>query len=137
MSDLLTETSPVSEPPTTELIGQIAVLRENAKRLDNQERLESALERIEGAACLTVSEHAGMADELIGLYEQLGAVFDITRRLPHLRDEQQVAAMFKDTMAATFNRHEVAIAYPSGGLEVSRSESSKVPSTFNLQTFKP
>ena len=108
--------SPLLGSPVAQLIGEISDLRQEtnrlvgSKRLTNQVRLEAALERIETAARQTVSEHAGMADELIGLYEQIGTVFEITRKLPHLQDEPQVTAMFRDTIANSFGHCEVVIA---------------------------
>jgi len=114
MTDTLTNLLPTSSPPTTELVGQIATLREEAKSSGLGGRLEAVLERIEETARLIISEHAGMADELIGLYNQLGAVFDITRQLPNVRDEWQVATVFKHTIAAMFNRHEIALVCRDG-----------------------
>lgn len=103
-----------SNQPAAALIGQISRLRQDVKGLDamTAESLGTLLDSIADTARQIISEHAGMADELIGLYEQLGAVFSITRELPNVRDERAVTALFKRTLTDTFNRFEVVTAYP-------------------------
>jgi len=109
------------QPPTTGLLVQIKSLRDRIRALSSGEGAEEtegvlqALDRVDQAAHLVVCEHAGMADELLGLYDQLGAVFDITRQLPTVMDEPQVKALFARTMTATYNRHLVAFAQPGAG----------------------
>lgn len=52
-------------------------------------------------------EHAGMAEELIGVYEQLGIVFEVTRCLPEIHTEEEVVARFVETLGTTFRGSRV------------------------------
>ncbi len=57
-----------------------------------------------------VAEHAGMAEELLALYEQLGIVFEVTRRLPEMRDEQEVIDLFLRNLRSTFAASVISTA---------------------------
>lgn len=65
--------------------------------------LEEALGRVERLG----AEHAGMADELLCVYEQLGIVFEVTRRLHTVRRESEVVDLFIESLARTFQNHDV------------------------------
>ncbi len=61
-------------------------------------------------------EHSGMAEELLGVYEQLGIVFEVTRRLPEIHTEEEVVARFVETLGTTFRGSRVrALRRPSDG----------------------
>lgn len=61
-----------------------------------------------------VSEHRGLADELLHVYEQLGMVFDVTSKLSTTppADESAVLALFGDTLRRSFAGREVLVARP-------------------------
>ena len=59
-----------------------------------------------------VVEHKGMADELLSAYEQLGAVFEVARRLPHYQSESQIVALIVDTLTHSFAGRIVTSAIP-------------------------
>ncbi|MGD2108907.1 MAG: HD domain-containing protein, partial [Phycisphaerae bacterium] len=57
-------------------------------------------------------EHAGMAEELLTAYEQLGAVFDVTRRLPSVRNESEVVDLFVESLRRTYEGRDVVVIVP-------------------------
>lgn len=67
--------------------------------------LSSALDRV-------LAEHEGMADELLSVYEQLGIVFDVTKRLPTVRRESEVLDMFVDSLQRSFAQRSVSVLRP-------------------------
>lgn len=68
-------------------------------------RLTESVERI-------CTENDGMAEELLCTYEQLGIVFDITRRLPTVHGEGEVVDLFVDTLRGSFDSRDVFVVYP-------------------------
>ncbi len=58
----------------------------------------SHLDALERCVQKLLQEHGGMAEELLQVYEQLGVVFEVTRQLPNIHDEQQVLGLFEDTL---------------------------------------
>ncbi len=68
-----------------------------------------------------MDEHAGMAEELLSVYEQLGVVFEVTRRLPGIashamgiRSESEVLDLFVDSLGKSFHRQDVFQVHPPG-----------------------
>lgn len=61
-----------------------------------------------------MDEHAGMAEELLSVYEQLGVVFEVTRRLPSIRNESEVLDLFIDSLSKSFHRRDVFLVHPPG-----------------------
>ncbi len=53
---------------------------------------------------LVLAEHEGMGNELLHAYEQLGIVFEITRRLASVTDEEEVLTVFIECLRAVFDR---------------------------------
>ena len=54
-----------------------------------------------------VDEHAGLADELLAVYEQLGVVFEVARKLPSVQNETEVTELFIGSLRQSFQRHLV------------------------------
>ena len=68
-------------------------------------------------------EHRGMADELISVYEQLGIIFEVTRKLPTVNSESEVIGLFVDSLRRSFAGREVFVAHPpSPGVHAGRSD---------------
>lgn len=63
---------------------------------------------------LVVREHAGMADELLRAYEQLGIVFEITRKLPTIHTEEEVVRLFVDSLRITYHDRHIVIVRRAG-----------------------
>lgn len=59
-----------------------------------------------------LAEHQGMAEELIGAYEQLGIIFEVTRRLPEVQNETEVIDLFVESLHQSFGAWDVFIARP-------------------------
>lgn len=91
------------------------------------EQLRAALFGLRGAApesCATLDEllgnlqreldgvlgeHAGMADELLRIYEQLGIVFEVTRKIPTVHTEDEVLQLFLNSLRTTYQNHSLYI----------------------------
>jgi len=59
-----------------------------------------------------MDEHRGMAEELLSAYEQLGVVFEVTRRLPNVQGESEVVELFTDNLRSSFMGRRVVTARP-------------------------
>lgn len=57
-----------------------------------------------------LGEHAGMADDLLRTYEQLGIVFEVTRSLSVVQSEEEVVGLFVNSLRATYQDNEVCVA---------------------------
>lgn len=68
--------------------------------------LSSAVERI-------VAEHQGMADELVCVYEQLGIVFEVTRKLAAVEDEPQILELLVKSLSRSFQHRAIHVSVPS------------------------
>ena len=66
-----------------------------AAALDKFDALEATLDRL-------LAEHSGMAEELLRVYEQLGIVFEVARKLPTVRDEAEVVRLFVENLRPTY-----------------------------------
>jgi hypothetical protein len=62
-----------------------------------------------------MNEHRGMADELIGVYEQLGIIFELTRKLPTVESESEVIGLFVESLRRSFAGRDVFVARPAPG----------------------
>jgi GAF domain-containing protein len=72
--------------------------------------LVGVLDHISKQVRSVMAEHAGMAEELLAIYEQLGIVFEVTRRLPELRNEHEVIDLFLRNLRSTFSRCTISTA---------------------------
>ncbi|HEX9641657.1 MAG TPA: hypothetical protein VGB13_10125, partial [Candidatus Krumholzibacteria bacterium] len=87
----------------------VAWLRESMKGRTGRQ-IEGLIDSISTAAEQVVGENLGMADELICVYEQLGVVFQVTRRLPELQDERQILQLFMENLRQSFSQRELLVA---------------------------
>lgn len=71
------------------------------------EQLSAQLDAMSEELVLVMREHAGMADELLRAYEQLGIVFDATRKLPSAKSEHAVVRIFLDSLKVTYQQSRV------------------------------
>lgn len=77
--------------------------------------LDKKLWNLSRAAEQVVAENAGMAEELLGVYEQLGIVFEVTSKLAGVQRESEVLDLFADSLKKTFDRCAVGVMYPRDG----------------------
>lgn len=91
--------------------GDLLLQIESARQRFRQERpaedLDGVLGHLIEGTRRILREHEGMADELLGLYEQLGAVFEIARKLPQIREEREVVDLLCATIEETYSRYEL------------------------------
>ncbi len=78
----------------------------------------SAWDDLEAALSRTLAEHAGMANELLRVYEQLGIVFEVTRQLSTVNTEGEVIELFVGSLRTTYSAAKVYVvkAGPAGEL---------------------
>ncbi|MGB2985270.1 MAG: HD domain-containing phosphohydrolase, partial [Phycisphaerae bacterium] len=74
--------------------------------------IEHLLSSVSKAAEQLTVEHAGMAEELLCVYEQLGIVFEVTGKLSTVHDESDVVDLFVDSLRRSFQEQEVFVADP-------------------------
>ncbi len=65
--------------------------------------VDSQLGRVDSALELVLREHEGMANELLRVYEQVGIVFEVTRRLAEVHSEAEVVRLFIDSLQRTYS----------------------------------
>ena len=106
---------PVSRPG--DIRSALEELRARVATLRPDHGLEKLLWAVSEAAEQTVTEHRGMAEELLSVYEQLGIVFEVTRKLSSVQSESEVVELFVESLRHTFARCVVLIArpHPDGG----------------------
>lgn len=95
---------------TQSLLNQVSGLR-RLLGAGEPASLESALtelsDGIENLGC----EHSGMVRELLGAYEQLGIVFEVTRNLPDVEHEDHVLELFVHSLSKSFQRCQTRIVH--------------------------
>ncbi|HNO77775.1 MAG TPA: HD-GYP domain-containing protein [Phycisphaerae bacterium] len=66
------------------------------------EVVDRVIESVQSQIDLVFSEHTGLADDLIRAYEQLGIVFEVTRRLSTADTREDVVRLFVDSLRITY-----------------------------------
>jgi hypothetical protein len=90
---------------------RLETLRARLEGHPNGVGLESMLHGVSESARAILAEHGGMADELLSAYEQLGIVFEVTRRLPDAHHEREVIKLFLDSLRRTFTGSDISIGF--------------------------
>ncbi|UCF34193.1 MAG: HD-GYP domain-containing protein [Phycisphaerales bacterium] len=106
MKSQLPNNQPVDTHGLSVCLGE---LRELLTRDHSTSELQSAFDDVSQSADAILAEHGGMVDELLCVYEQLGIVFEVTRKLPEVRDEQEVIRLFSESLSKTFSESDIAI----------------------------
>ena len=88
---------------------ELEALRAELERLPGGQELAARIPGISEAVNRYQQEQEGMAEELLSVYEQLGAVFEITRRLPEVFDELKVRELFTERLARSFAGRRVSM----------------------------
>jgi len=112
--------SPAVADQPQNVAGWLTALRACVVRSPNRGGLERVLGGLSDAAERLAEEHAGLAEELLCVYEQLGVVFDVTRKLAGVQDEAGVVALFLESLGRSFQTAEVFAVRPrqAGGWRV-------------------
>lgn len=113
----MTASDPTPFDPTEarvagDVAGRLDALRERLRSSGSDVYVESLLADVSEAAERICEEHEGMAQELLNVYEQLGIVFEVTRRLPSVQNESEVVDLFIDSLQRSFSDHDVFVVYP-------------------------
>ncbi len=66
------------------------------------EAVDRVIDSVQSQLELVFSEHTGLADDLIRAYEQLGIVFEVTRRLSSASTREDVVRLFVDSLRITY-----------------------------------
>jgi len=76
-----------------------------------------------------LAEHRGMTEELLCVYEQLGVIFEVTRRLPEMQNETEVLDLFLASLRRSFAGRQVFLARRrrAGGWAYDDTELTRVP----------
>ncbi len=120
-----TVTPPQREtPPDTDAWGQLesteevrrwlTLLRNPRGRQHDEPALASILDRLSAALERLVAEHEGLSTEVLGAYEQLGVVSEVTRQLPTVHTEAAVVNLFAASLRRSFAQAKVSVARPQG-----------------------
>ena len=99
---------PLADDPMSSLAGLRALFAGSASFAGDKARTH--FEELASALGLIMSEHRGMADELLCVYEQLGVVFEVTRKLTAVRSEDEVLGLFLESLKRSFADREVFVA---------------------------
>jgi len=75
--------------------------------------LRTVLDTLSTSLDRTVVEHNGMAEELLSAYEQLGAVFEVTRKWRLFHSERQIVDTVVETLARGFSGRWVQSIRPA------------------------
>ncbi|MCH8242262.1 MAG: HD domain-containing protein [Planctomycetes bacterium] len=110
----LLQSSPASEG-VVEVHQRLEELRAAITALEPGFGLDKKLWNLSHAAEQMVAENAGMAEELLGVYEQLGIVFEVTSKLAGVQRQSEVLELFADSLKKTFDKCAVGVMYPRDG----------------------
>jgi HD-GYP domain-containing protein (c-di-GMP phosphodiesterase class II) len=97
-----------------ELASTVALLRREILGGGSRAAVERTLDRVTSCVATVAAEHDGMTNELLSIYEQLGVIFEVTHRLPDIRDEQEILQHFVSSLSRTFLGCRVDAASPRG-----------------------
>lgn len=117
----MTHPNPKEHPPTSpaQSVDAVQCLSDLRSTLSKRHRLEdltALLPALSTSLDQVMAEHKGMANELLCLYEQLGIVFEVTRKLAGVQNEFEVIDLFLDSLRRSFEERAVfAVRRRSGG----------------------
>lgn len=99
------------------VVADLSDVRALLKRVRDTGDISAVLPVLSSSVDQLMAEHRGMADELLCLYEQLGIVFEVTRKLAGVRNESEVLGLFLNSLRRSFEGRSVFAAHRrrSGG----------------------
>jgi putative nucleotidyltransferase with HDIG domain len=106
-----------SRTPNADALQSLAALRASLTKLEGPEDLTALLPAMSSSLEQVMVEHQGMADELLSLYEQLGIIFEVTRKLAVVQSEAEVIDLMLNSLRRSFEERTVFAAWRrrSGG----------------------
>lgn len=105
----------VQSDPVRAVQEDVRMVAERVAKLDGDGRTCARFVMIDESLDRIRKEHAGMAEELLNAYEQLGLVFDITRMLADAKTEEEIIDLLARRLSETFQQHDTVVAMQSSG----------------------
>lgn len=87
----------------------LAMLRTSCADFPGHSDVDVLMRGLSRSIDRVLQEHRGMSEELIGAYEQLGVVFEVTRNLSSVEGEGEVLKLFEDSLRRSFAEAKVRI----------------------------
>jgi len=112
---------------------RLDLLRDRLYKMDPAHSHQSIWDGFRDAIDNILTEHSGMADELLCVYEQLGVVFDVTRRLSVVQRESEMVELLVESLSRSFAHVMVFAVYPDGRARSSETKSSQKCSSMDLK----
>jgi putative nucleotidyltransferase with HDIG domain len=91
-------------------VGRLSHLRAMLTKLDHTVDLTALLPALSSSIDMVMAEHQGMADELLCRYEELGIVFEVTRKLSGIQDESEVISVMLGRLRHSFEERTIFAA---------------------------
>ncbi|MFH1107972.1 MAG: HD domain-containing phosphohydrolase [Planctomycetota bacterium] len=99
-----------SRTPNGDALQSLGALRASLAKLKGPEDLTVLLPAVSSSLDQVMAEHQGMADELLCLYEQLGIIFEVTRKLAIVQSETEVIDLMLTSLRRSFEERTVFAA---------------------------
>ena len=99
------------EPSRNDVRGWLATLKQRLADTSDTTCVEKAIAGMSCAVDQLLEEHAGMAEELLAVYEQLGVVFEVTRKLPEAGTEAGGLEVLLECLSHSFHQYRVSLVY--------------------------
>ena len=108
---------PASRTPNGDALQSLNALRASLTNLEGPADLTALLPAMSTSLDQVMAEHQGMADELLCLYEQIGIIFEVTRKLAVVQNESEVIDLMLNSLRRSFEKRTVFAAWRrrSGG----------------------
>lgn len=120
---------------SSDVVEQLAHVRRRALALKADDTIIGMLDSIATALDQVLAEHEGMADELISTYEQLGIVFEVTHKLPTVRNESEVLSLFYRSLQRTFSKYTVFAGSRSSSAPLTLLDHAATPEAWVMKAF--
>jgi HD-GYP domain-containing protein (c-di-GMP phosphodiesterase class II) len=112
MTDSTAKTIAGEPPASNDAPAWLGMVRAGLGSRASAPELEFALKGLSDAVERIRIEHDGMSEEIITVYEQLGIVFEVTQRIPGVRNEWDVADLVCDSLGRSFSTSTVRVVRP-------------------------
>ncbi|MEK6674343.1 MAG: HD domain-containing phosphohydrolase [Planctomycetota bacterium] len=98
------------QPFKQEVEQHLAALRRRAESSSASLEVHGELDHLSNQLQRVLAEHAGMTREVLTVYEQLGIVFEVTRKLPSIQRDRDVVRLFLESLRNSFHGCTVDVA---------------------------
>ncbi|MBI4717846.1 MAG: HD domain-containing protein [Planctomycetes bacterium] len=110
MTPVAEQTRPLTQAPP-DARGWLGRLRARLNHAPgDMPAIEEALDGLSASLDQVLTDCAGMTEELLFVYEQLGVVFEVSRQLPTVENESTVLDLFVESLQRSFQGRTVGLA---------------------------